>query len=187
MPTQRNVDDVLAAAPKEVRDLVQSQLSSIVDGSPQGLRLGALAGLVVAPWSASSGMKHLRTTVLAVRWPLFAIAVMFGLAVIYRYAPNRAEPRWNWVSVGAAFATLIWLAASVGFSIYSVVVMMLWLYISAYVTVAGAELNAELERQTARDTTTGRPEVMGRRDAYAADTLGESPRSSGAPNREVRA
>jgi membrane protein len=94
------------------------------------------------------------------------------------------------VSIGAVFATLVWLAASVGFSIYSanfgrynetygalgaVVVMMLWLYISAYATVAGAELNAELERQTARDTTTGRPEAMGRRDAYAADTLGESP------------
>jgi membrane protein len=244
---QRNVEDVLAAAPTEVRDLVQSQLSSIVDSSPQGLRLGALAGLVVALWSASSGMKHLiaavnraydedetrgfvrlrglsliltigavvgllvalyalvvapnsisdegsmgllRTTLLVVRWPLLAIAAMVGLAVIYRYAPDRAEPRWNWVSIGAVFATLVWLAASVGFSIYSanfgrynetygalgaVVVMMLWLYISAYAAVAGAELNAEMERQTARDTTTGRPEAMGRREAYAADTLGESP------------
>jgi membrane protein len=244
---QRNVEDVLAAAPTEVRDLVQSQLSSIVDSSPQGLRLGAIAGLVVALWSASSGMKHLiaavnraydedesrgfirlrglsliltigavvgllvalyalvvapnsisdegsmsllRTTLLVVRWPLLAIAAMVGLAVIYRYAPNRAEPRWNWVSIGAVFATLVWLAASVGFSIYSanfgrynetygalgaVVVMMLWLYISAYAAVAGAELNAEMERQTVRDTTTGRPEAMGRRDAYAADTVGESP------------
>jgi membrane protein len=244
---QRNVEDVLAAAPTEVRDLVQSQLSSIVDSSPQGLRLGALAGLVVALWSASSGMKHLiaavnraydedetrgfvrlrglsliltigamvgllvalyalvvapnsisdegsmgllRTTLLVVRWPLLAIAAMVGLAVIYRYAPDRAEPRWNWVSIGAVFATLVWLAASVGFSIYSanfgrynetygalgaVVVMMLWLYISAYAAVAGAELNAEMERQTVRDTTTGRPEAMGRREAYAADTLGESP------------
>ena len=255
---QRNVDDVLAAAPAEVRDLVESQLSSIVDSSPQGLRLGALAGLVVALWSASSGMKHLiaavnraygedetrgfirlrglsliltvgavvallvalcalivapnslsdegstgvlRTTLLVVRWPLLAVAAMCGLAVIYRYAPNRAEPRWNWVSIGAVFATVVWLAASVGFSIYSanfgrynetygalgaVVVMMLWLYISAYATVAGAELNAELERQTARDTTTGRPEAMGRRDAHAADTLGDSPGSSTRPNREAR-
>jgi membrane protein len=244
---QRNVDDVLAAAPREVRELVETQLSSIVDSSPQGLRLGALAGLVVALWSASSGMKHLiaavnraydedetrgflrlrglsliltigavlallvalyalvvapnslpedgsgdilRTTLLVVRWPLLAIGAMVGLAVIYRYAPNRAEPRWAWTSPGAVIATLVWLAASVGFSIYSanfgrynetygalgaVVVMMLWLYISAYAAVAGAEVNAELERQTARDTTTGRPEPMGRRDAYAADTLGESP------------
>lgn len=252
---QRNVDDVLAAAPREVRDLVQSQLSSIVDSSPQGLRLGALAGLVVALWSASSGMKHLiaavnraydedetrgfirlrglsliltigavvallvalyalivvpnslfqegsssvlRTTVLVLRWPLLAGAAMVGLAVVYRYAPDRAEPRWNWVSIGAVFATVVWLAASIGFSAYSanfgrynetygafgaVVVLMLWLYISAYATVAGAELNAELERQTARDTTTGRPEAMGRRDAYAADTLGDSPghRGDGIP------
>jgi membrane protein len=256
---QRNVDDVLAAAPTEVRDLVQSQLSSVVESSPQGLRLGALAGLVVALWSASSGMKHLiaavnraygedetrgfirlrglsliltvgavvallvalyalivapnslseegsssvlRTTLLVVRWPLLAVAAMCGLAVIYRYAPNRDEPRWNWVSIGAVFATVVWLAASVGFSIYSanfgrynetygalgaVVVMMLWLYISAYATVAGAELNAELERQTARDTTTGRPEAMGRREAHAADTLGDSPGSSTRPNGEARA
>jgi membrane protein len=256
---QRNVDDVLAAAPTEVRDLVQSQLSSVVESSPQGLRLGALAGLVVALWSASSGMKHLiaavnraygedetrgfirlrglsliltvgavvallvalyalivapnslseegsssvlRTTLLVVRWPLLAVAAMCGLAVIYRYAPNRDEPRWNWVSIGAVFATVVWLAASVGFSIYSanfgrynetygalgaVVVMMLWLYISAYATVAGAELNAELERQTARDTTTGRPEAMGRREAHAADTLGDSPGSSTRPNGEDRA
>jgi membrane protein len=87
-------------------------------------------------------------------------------------------------------ATLLWLAVSVGFSIYSanfgrynetygalgaVVVMMLWLYLSAYVAVAGAALNAELERQTERETTAGRPRSLGRRDARAADTLGESP------------
>ena len=244
---QRNVDDVLAAAPREVRDLVRSQLSSIVDSSPQGLRFGAIAGLVVALWSASSGMKHLiaavnraydeeetrgfirlrglsltltigaalallvalyalviapnslsdegssnvlRTTLLVVRWPLLAIGAMVGLAIIYRYAPNRDEPRWRWVSPGAVIATLVWLAASVGFTIYSanfgrynetygalgaVVVVMLWLYISTFATIAGAELNAELERQTALDTTTGRPEPMGEREAYAADTLGESP------------
>jgi membrane protein len=244
---QRNVDDVLAAAPREVRDLVQSQLSSIVDSSSQGLRFGAIAGLVVALWSASSGMKHLiaavnraydeeetrgfirlrglslmltigaalallvalyalviapnslsdegssnvlRTTLLVVRWPLLAIGAMVGLAIIYRYAPNRDEPRWRWVSPGAVIATLVWLAASVGFTIYSanfgrynetygalgaIVVVMLWLYISTFATIAGAELNAELERQTALDTTTGRPEPMGEREAYAADTLGESP------------
>jgi membrane protein len=244
---QRNVDDVLAAAPREVRDLVQSQLSSIVDSSSPGLRFGAIAGLVVALWSASSGMKHLiaavnraydeeetrgfirlrglslmltigaalallvalyalviapnslsdegssnvlRTTLLVVRWPLLAIGAMVGLAIIYRYAPNRDEPRWRWVSPGAVIATLVWLAASVGFTIYSanfgrynetygalgaIVVVMLWLYISTFATIAGAELNAELERQTALDTTTGRPEPMGEREAYAADTLGESP------------
>jgi membrane protein len=244
---QRNVDDVLAAAPQEVRDLVESQLSSIVDSSPRGLRLGALAGLVVALWSASSAMKHLiaavnraydeeetrgflrlrglaliltigaalallvalyalivapdslsddgsgnvlRVAVLVIRWPLLAIGAMVALAIIYRHGPDRAEPRWSWASPGALAATLVWLAASVGFSIYTanfgkynetygalgaVVVMMLWLYISAYVTIVGAELNAELEHQTARDTTAGPPEAMGERDAYVADTLGDSP------------
>lgn len=242
---QRNVEDVLAAAPQEVRDLVESQLSSIVDGSRGGLGLGAVVGLVLALWSASSAMKHLvsavnraygedetrgflrlrglallltigaivgllaaffvlviapgalsgdgsggvlRATVLVVRWPLLAILAMAAFATIYRRAPDRAGARWAWVSPGAVFATVVWLIASVGFSIYTanfgrynetygalgaVVVVMLWLYISAYVTIAGAELNAELERQTAQDTTEGRPQPMGERGAHAADTLGE--------------
>jgi membrane protein len=154
--------------------------------------LVALYALVIAPNSLSDegSSNVLRTTLLVVRWPLLTIGAMVGLAIIYRHAPNRDEPRWRWVSPGAVIATLVWLAASVGFTIYSanfgrynetygalgaIVVVMLWLYISAFATIAGAELNAELERQTAVDTTTGRPEPMGEREAYAADTLGESP------------
>jgi membrane protein len=154
--------------------------------------LAVVYALVVAPNSLSDdgSMNVLRVAVLVVRWPLLAIGAMVGLAIIYRYAPNRAEARWKWVSPGAVIATLVWLAASVGFAFYTanfgqynetygalgaVVVVMLWLYIGALVTIAGAELNAELEHQTARDTTTGQPRAMGERDAYVADTLGESP------------
>jgi membrane protein len=83
----------------------------------------------------------------------------------------------------------VWVAASIGFSVYTasfgrynetygalgaIVVVMLWLYIGAYAVILGAELNGELEHQTARDTTRGRPEPMGARDAYVADTLGET-------------
>ena len=243
---RRNVDDVLSAAPREVRALVRSQLSAIVDSSSSGLRLGALAGIAVALWSASAGVKNLmtainrayheeetrgfvrlrgtallltiallvlgmaglaglviwpqtlgssgaegvlRTTALIVRWPLAALVLVTGLAILYRFAPDRDWPRWTWASAGAIVATVVWLAASVGFSIYAanfgkynetygalgaIVVVMLWLYIGAYAVILGAELNGELEHQTARDTTRGRPEPMGARDAYVADTLGET-------------
>jgi membrane protein len=244
---QRNIEDVLAAAPQEVRDLVTSQLHALVDSSPSGLKIGAIAGLVVALWSASSGVKHLigainlaydeeetrgfvklrglslimtvvgiavmalavaglvvlphalddqgtvgvaRALLMVVRWPVFAVLGLVGLALIYRYAPDRDAPRWQWVSPGAVFAVVVWVIASILFSLYTanfgqynetygalgaVVVVMLWLYITAYVVITGAEINAELERQTAKDTTVGRRRRMGERNAYAADTLGEAP------------
>ena len=243
---QRNIEDALAAAPTEVRDLVSSQLSSIVESEPSGLRLGVAVGLVLALWSASSGVKHLiaalnvaydqdegrkffklrglalaftlgaivlaavalgalvvlpatldsggsegtaRTALLIVRWPLFAIVGLAALAVLYRWAPDRQRARWRWVSPGALFAIIGWVIASVGFSIYTanfgnynetygalgaIVVVMLWLFISAYVVIVGAELNAELERQTAVDSTTGPSRPLGERDAYVADTVGPS-------------
>ncbi len=119
------------------------------------------------------------------RWPILAIAVVFGLAAIYRYAPNRDEPRWNWVSTGSVVATIIWLIASAGFAWYvnsfgsyaetygslaGVIVLMLWFFLTAFAILIGAELNAEMEHQTRRDTTRGEPQPIGRRDAYVADT-----------------
>lgn len=118
------------------------------------------------------------------RWPLLALALVAGLAVIYRFAPDRDEPRWSWLTPGAVVAVVLWLAASVGFAVYvnsfgsynetygamaGVIVLMLWLFLSAFAILVGAELNAEAERQTRRDTTTGPPQPMGRRGANAAD------------------
>ena len=131
-----------------------------------------------------------RTVASIIRWPLLALLFMAGLAVLYRLAPDRDNPEWGWTSLGAIVATILWLVGSALFSFYTanfasynetygalgaVVVVMLWLYITAYVVVVGAEVNAELERQTAVDTTVGRRRRMGRRGAYAADTLGEAP------------
>lgn len=121
-----------------------------------------------------------------VRWPILAIFVILGLAVIYRFAPCRASARWRWVSHGAVLATLIWIAASVGFSVYvsnfgnfnatygslgAIVIVLFWLYISAFVIILGARLNGEIEHATAVDTTSGRPRPMGQRGAFFADRV----------------
>jgi membrane protein len=121
------------------------------------------------------------------RWPALALFLMVALAALYRYAPCRSEPRWQWVSWGAFIATVVWIAGSAAFSFYvsrfggydktygplgGIVVMLLWLYLSSFVVTLGAALNAEMERQTVRDTTTGEEEPMGQRKAVAADTLG---------------
>jgi membrane protein len=114
---------------------------------------------------------------------------MATLSLLYRWGPDRDAPRFRWTSPGAVLATLVWVAASIGFSIYTanfgsynetygalgaIVVVMLWLYITAYVIILGAELNCELERQTVVDTTSGPAHPLGERGAYAADTLGRS-------------
>jgi membrane protein len=130
-----------------------------------------------------------RTVAGIIRWPLLAIVFVLGLAVVYRLAPDRDDPEWRWVSTGAILALVLWLAGSVLFSIYtsrfasynetygslgSIVVLMLWLLVTAYAIILGAELNAETERQTARDSTKGRDLPLGQRDAEAADTVGET-------------
>ena len=124
------------------------------------------------------------------RWVVLALLVLSALAVLYRHAPDRANPRWRWVSGGAVVALVLWLLGSIGFSWYvdnfgkynqtygalaAVIILLLWLFLSAFVVLHGAELDAETERQTARDTTTGPERPMGERDAEVADTLGESP------------
>ncbi|HEX2197955.1 MAG TPA: YihY/virulence factor BrkB family protein [Burkholderiales bacterium] len=117
------------------------------------------------------------------------VTVMLGLAIVYRYGPSREEPRWRWVSWGAVVATLLWIAGSVLFSIYvtrfgsynetygsvgAIVILLMWFLLSSYAVLIGAELNAEMERQTRKDTTSGDEKPMGGRGAHAADTLGKS-------------
>jgi membrane protein len=115
--------------------------------------------------------------------------VMLGLAVLYRYAPDRDKPQWRWVSPGAITATILWVVASIGFTVYvanfnsydktygslgGVVILLTWLYLSAIIVLLGAAINAQSERQTRHDSTEGQPLAMGQRDAHAADTLGAS-------------
>lgn len=123
------------------------------------------------------------------RWPALALVVISGLAVIYRYGPSRRWPRWQWISVGSLFAALVWLFGSLIFSWYlsnfanydatygalgAVIGMMMWMWLSVVVILVGAELNSEIEHQTARDTTVGREKPLGDRGATMADTVGEA-------------
>ena len=124
---------------------------------------------------------------LVVRWGLLWLIAILGLAVLYRLAPHRAQPRWEWVNAGSVIAATLWLLGSVLFAVYvrnfdsfgeaygaiaGVVVMLMWFYVSAWVVILGAEINSELERQTVHDTTVGPERPMGERGAYSADTVG---------------
>jgi membrane protein len=125
------------------------------------------------------------------RWPVLLLVLLIGLAVLYRYGPHRRAARWQWVSVGSVFAAVTWIVASYLFSWYlasfanynatygslgAVVGLMMWLWISTIVVLLGAELNAEIEHQTARDSTVGHEKPLGARGAVMADTVG--PRQS---------
>jgi len=134
------------------------------------------------------------------RWPFLALFVLIAISFLYRYGPCRRNAKWHWVSVGALFATVVWLVASAGFSIYvsnfanydklygslgAVIILLLWLYISFYIVLIGAELNAELELQTAKDTTSGKPRPMGSRGAFVADHVAGGPKGNKRPISEV--
>lgn len=118
-------------------------------------------------------------------WAALAVLCTFTLGAMYRFAPDRADARWQWLSVGSVVGTALWLTATLLFGLYvanfasydltygslgAVVVLLMWLYVSAYSVLVGAMINAEAERQTARDTTTGYPLPMGSRGAVMADT-----------------
>jgi membrane protein len=150
--------------------------------------LVAIACIAALPAVASSQLQG-ATAVIAqiVRWPILFIIIAVGLAFVYRYGPSRAEPQRRWITWGSAFASIAWIAVSIGFSWYAanfgsynktygslaaVVVLMFWLWLSAAIILIGAELDAEMENQTTRDTTVGRGKPMRARGARMADTVG---------------
>lgn len=117
-------------------------------------------------------------------YALLALAAAAIAATLYRFGPSRERARWAWLTPGSIFTALVWLLLTAGFGFYvtkltnysatygsiaAIVMLITWLYLSAYVFLFGAELNAELEHQTAKDSTTGPPEPLGRRGAWAAD------------------
>ena len=124
-----------------------------------------------------------------VAWPGLFVTLVLGLAALYRYGPSRDRAKWRWITWGSIVAGAAWLAASIAFSIYAasfgtydktygtlgaVIGFMTWIWISAMVVLLGAELNSEIEHQTAMDSTVGPPEPLGQRGATMADTVGEA-------------
>jgi membrane protein len=129
------------------------------------------------------------------RWPVLFVAAAFGVSILYRYGPSRERAKWRWVTWGSVVATALWLLASILFSWYlanfadynatygslgAVIGFMMWTWISMVIIILGAELNSEMEHQTARDSTTGPELPMGTRGATMADTLGKSRHSAAA-------
>jgi membrane protein len=243
---ERQVAALSGVLPAQTQELLSQELHSLVRASGGALGFTAIAGLLLALWSASRGMSGLLTAIniayeenerrsflkfnliaigltlgvviggivtialvavlpaavqliaigavtkwllLIVQWPLLIVLVMLGLAVLYRFGPDRNKPQWRWVSPGAVTATMLWIAASIGFTVYvanfnsynktygslgGVVILLTWLYLASLTVLLGAVINAQSERQTRKDSTEGPPRTMGRRDAHAADTLGES-------------
>ena len=149
----------------------------------------ALAAIVIAPIIFSAvGLSSLWSlAIAALRWPLLLVLAAMALAAIYRYGPSRAEARWQWLSVGSGAAAIGWLITSALFSWYiahfgaynatygslgAAVGMMMWMWISAIVILLGGELSAEIEHQTAKDSTVGSEKPLGERGAVMADTIG---------------
>ena len=151
--------------------------------------LGAVLGLgiIVAlpPALAALGFEGNSATLVRTAGLLLLVAFVMGsLSLLYRFGPCRAAARWHWITPGSILATVLWLLASALFSFYvghlasydvtygplgAVVGVMMWFFVTAYVVLLGAELNAELELQTASDSTDGPPRPIGSRGAYVAD------------------
>lgn len=229
-------------------DLIMNQLTSLTQQATSTRSLAFFGGLLVAIWSANSGMKALfdamnvayqedekrslvRLNLLSLgftfcalvvaiiliaaigvlpavlkylwlddwqeflarlaRWPFIILVFGCGISMIYRYGPSREEAKIRWLSWGVVFSTVLWLVASVLFSFYlenfanynatygtlgALIGLMVWVWISVVILIVGAEINAELEHQTRKDSTTGSPKPMGERGAYVADTVGEAAR-----------
>lgn len=155
-----------------------------------GIILGIICLAVVVAFPAlvdSLGLPSgIETAIQWGRWLVLAIFVVFGLALLYKIAPNRDNPQFKWVSWGSGIATVLWLIGSLLFSWYvnnfgnfnemygsvaAVIILMLWLNLTSFVILLGAEINSEMEHQTAQDTTVGEEEPMGERGAYHADRV----------------
>jgi membrane protein len=239
-----HLNDLRGYLPAAVLDLVGQELTRLEQTRTGALGVGFVGGLLVALWSANSGMKALfdalnvaydetekrgffklnlvslgftlgglvffilvlnvvigvplilnllplgaaGNLLVAVVPPivLFAVAI-FVIAVLYRYGPSRTQAQWRWVTPGSVAAAVVWVAASFLFSWYlanfadysatygsvgAIIGVMMWIYISMWIVLAGAELNAETEHQTARDTTVGPEKPLGDRGATMADRVG---------------
>ena len=151
----------------------------------------AMMAVIVLPVSLKLlGLEAMTGRLFSIlRWPFLLATVCASLAVVYRYGPSRRDAKWRWVSWGSVVAGLLWIGVSMLFSSYVTtfdsynrvygtlgagVGFMVWLWISAVIVLLGAQLNAESEHQTSRDTTEGLAKPMGSRGAMMADHVGKA-------------
>jgi membrane protein len=151
----------------------------------------ALAAVVVVPivFNVIGLGSIVNWLVRILRWPLMLVAVALGLALIYRYGPSRDTAQWRWVTWGSGAASVLWIVVSLLFSWYvsnfgsynktygslgAAIGFMTWIWLSVTVILLGAELDAQMEHQTAEDTTEGPEQPLGARGATKADTVGEA-------------
>jgi membrane protein len=175
---------------REKRSFIKLNLTSLA------FTIGGIAALLVMVGTVVAfplALNHLglapesKLIVALARWPLLLVILLAALAILYRFAPSRDAPRWQWLSIGAVTAAILWIAGSALLSWYlsefanynatygslgAAIGLMMWMWMSAIVIMFGAELNSEIERQTLRDTTTGPPKPLGSREAVSADTVG---------------
>lgn len=141
------------------------------------------------------------TLIASLRWPVIFFLIVGSIAMIYRYGPSRNRARWRWVIFGAILTAFVWLGASIGFSWYlqnfanygatygslgAVIGFMMWVWVSSVIFILGAEINAEMEHQTALDTTDLPEKPIGERGARVADTIGKSSSKGRPPTAEKK-
>jgi membrane protein len=183
---------------KEKRGLISFYLTTLTFTlASVGFILLAIAVVVLLPVALNFIPLPGGTDLLVkiARWPILFVLTALALAVLYRYGPSRNEARWRWITWGSASATVMWIAVSVLFSWYvasfgsynktygslgAIIGFMTWIWISIIVVLVGAKLDAEMEHQTARETTTGQPKPLGMRGARMADTVGPAQGESNA-------
>lgn len=209
--------------PQQAAEIIIGQASEVAGSREGGLGLAALAGVLIAIYSSSKGIRSMTTglniafgvseqrnifvqyaltilmTVMLIvglliaiastvvlpavfavlpfpgqtetivsllRWPILAGFAIFGLSLIYRYGPNRPRPRWRWITPGAVVACVLWVGGSMLFALYvrnfasynetfgslgGVVILLMWLWLSAFIILLGAEIDAEMEAHAKTD------------------------------------
>jgi membrane protein len=175
---------------REKRGFVRLNLLSLAFTSGGIAALLLMVGAVVA---VPLALDHLglapqsRLIVSLARWPLLLVILLVALGLLYRFGPSRRAARWEWLGVGTLAAALLWIAGSSALSWYlsnfanynatygslgAAIGLMMWMWMSAIIVLCGAELNSEIEHQTALDSTVGPSRPLGARGAMMADTLG---------------
>ena len=179
----------IAYEEKETRSLLRRTLISLaftVGLTAFGLAATGILG--AGPALEKIAGRPVAVAANVISWPVLIISLAVALALLYRFGPSRDPVRIQWISWGSAAVVIVWLILSAVFSLYvanfghynktygalgAAIGFMTWLYLSNIVVLGGAELNAEIEHQTTRDTTQGAPKPMGQRSAKMTDTVGE--------------